>query len=81
MRTIAAEEGLDLTDAMRKSSSVSPVPIEQIVSARQRLADEIYALRLVLEQVSMSELSLSSDQVVELSGRLDRKINEYMKLE
>ncbi|WP_166242122.1 Spo0E family sporulation regulatory protein-aspartic acid phosphatase [Paenibacillus turpanensis] len=48
--------------------------------SRQSLADEIYAMRLALEQFSLKERSLSSEAVVELSGKLDRKINEYMKL-
>ncbi|BBH24934.1 hypothetical protein Back11_62790 [Paenibacillus baekrokdamisoli] len=48
-------------------------------SSMQILEDEIYALRTKMEQSYMEELSLSSQKVIDLSLKLDVKINEYMQ--
>jgi hypothetical protein len=47
-------------------------------SAAVSLDDEIYQLRRKLEQLVLDEKSLTSQEVVEISVMLDKKINEYM---
>nr|WP_246627967.1 aspartyl-phosphate phosphatase Spo0E family protein [Paenibacillus oenotherae] len=42
------------------------------------LEDEIHTLRIKMEQSYMEEASFSSDIVIDLSRKLDVKINEYM---
>lgn len=51
---------------------------KRLTSSIQILEDEIYALRTKMEQSYLEELSLSSEQVIDLSLKLDIKINEYM---
>nr|WP_274655063.1 aspartyl-phosphate phosphatase Spo0E family protein [Paenibacillus humicola] len=43
------------------------------------LEDEIYALRIKMEQSYLEEASFNSDLVIDLSRKLDVKINEYMR--
>nr|WP_223869855.1 aspartyl-phosphate phosphatase Spo0E family protein [Paenibacillus sabuli] len=45
----------------------------------RKLEDEIYQLRTVMEQVYLEEASFNSEVVIEISRKLDLKINEYMK--
>lgn len=47
-------------------------------SSALSLEEEIYNLRLELEQLVQREKSLTSPNVVEISMMLDKKINEYM---
>jgi hypothetical protein len=47
-------------------------------TAQVSLDDEIYQLRRKLEQLVLDEKSLTSQEVVEISVMLDKKINEYM---
>lgn len=44
------------------------------------LEEEIHGLRSRLEQMVVEGRSMTSDDVVEVSMLLDRKINEYMSL-
>lgn len=44
------------------------------------LADEIDELRRRMTEEFLKEESFTSESVMEISRRLDRKINEYMKL-
>jgi hypothetical protein len=46
----------------------------------ETLEEEIHALRVQMERLVNEEQSFSSEVVVEMSGKLDRKINEYMRL-
>jgi hypothetical protein len=46
----------------------------------ETLEEEIHTLRVQMEQLVNEEQSFSSEAVVEMSGKLDRKINEYMRL-
>ncbi|WP_235948963.1 aspartyl-phosphate phosphatase Spo0E family protein [Paenibacillus glycinis] len=48
-------------------------------SSIRRLEDEIYALRLKMEQSYVEEATFSSEKVIGLSRMLDTKINEYMR--
>ncbi|XEC97709.1 Spo0E family sporulation regulatory protein-aspartic acid phosphatase [Paenibacillus tarimensis] len=43
------------------------------------LEDEIYHLRKLMEQTYLQEAAFTSEIVIEISRRLDIKINEYMK--
>ncbi|PZD95100.1 aspartyl-phosphate phosphatase Spo0E family protein [Paenibacillus sambharensis] len=43
------------------------------------LEDEIYVLRRKMEMTYLEEASFSADRVIELSRKLDIKINEYMR--
>ncbi|MDO7907394.1 aspartyl-phosphate phosphatase Spo0E family protein [Paenibacillus sp. JX-17] len=43
------------------------------------LEDEIRDLRLRMEQLFQQEQSFTSEIVIEISSKLDLKINEYMK--
>ncbi len=47
--------------------------------SRASLEDEIQQLRKKMEQTAAEQQSLTSEPVVEISSRLDAKINEYMK--
>jgi len=47
--------------------------------AMKILEDEIYALRTKMEQSYMEELTFNSEKVIDLSRKLDVKINEYMQ--
>ncbi|MBB6731122.1 aspartyl-phosphate phosphatase Spo0E family protein [Cohnella sp. CBP 2801] len=44
------------------------------------LADEIDELRRRMTEEFLKEESFTSESVMEISRRLDRKINEYMRL-
>ncbi|WP_235775306.1 MULTISPECIES: aspartyl-phosphate phosphatase Spo0E family protein [Paenibacillus] len=44
------------------------------------LEEEIFILRSRMEQLFLQEKSFTSDNVVEISSKLDMKINEYMKM-
>lgn len=52
---------------------------KRMSSTIQILEDEIYALRTKMEQSYLEELTLSSEKVIDLSRKLDAKINEYMQ--
>jgi len=43
------------------------------------LEDEIYTLRRLMEQSYLEHQTFSSDTVIDLSRKLDVKINEYMR--
>jgi hypothetical protein len=45
------------------------------------LEEEIYILRTLMEKTAEDEQSFTSEMVVQISSLLDKKINEYMKLE
>jgi len=45
------------------------------------LEEEIYILRTLMEKTAEDEQSFTSEMVVHISRLLDRKINEYMKLD
>lgn len=45
------------------------------------LEDEIYTLRMRMEQMYSTEQSLTAPLVVEISTLLDQKINQWMQLE
>ncbi|CAG7613898.1 hypothetical protein PAESOLCIP111_01656 [Paenibacillus solanacearum] len=47
-------------------------------SSALSLEDDIYRLRIELEKLVQSGCSLTSEQVVEISMELDKKINEFM---
>lgn len=53
----------------RLSTQVAPSPT---------LEEEICTLRSEMEALACKEKSLSAPKVVEISSRLDKKINEYM---
>ncbi|MDQ1233191.1 hypothetical protein QE450_000689 [Paenibacillus sp. SORGH_AS306] len=55
--------------------STSSEKSSQILS----LEDEIYLLRMRMEQLFLEEQSFTSEVVVEISMLLDLKINEYMR--
>lgn len=44
------------------------------------LSEEIRVLRRLMESVAAQDNSFTSASVIEISSRLDRKINEYMQL-
>jgi hypothetical protein len=44
------------------------------------LEEQIYRLRLRMEQLFLQEQSLTAEQVIEASSQLDLKINEYICL-
>ncbi|SFJ02302.1 Spo0E like sporulation regulatory protein [Paenibacillus sp. UNC496MF] len=48
-------------------------------TSMRRLEDEIYALRMKMEQSYAEEATFSSEKVIGLSRLLDNKINEYMR--
>nr|WP_188530636.1 aspartyl-phosphate phosphatase Spo0E family protein [Paenibacillus abyssi] len=51
----------------------------KLSSSIRNLEDEIYHLRRVMEQTYLQEASFNSEVVIEISRKLDLKINEYMK--
>jgi len=53
---------------------------DDTISKRPSLEEEIFILRSRMEQLFMQEKSFTSDNVVEISSKLDLKINEYMKM-
>ncbi|MBJ6363857.1 Spo0E family sporulation regulatory protein-aspartic acid phosphatase [Paenibacillus sp. GCM10012307] len=69
-----AGEGFSLSkdqDAVRSSNHLSPTI--------RRLEDEIYQLRKVMEQTYLQDSTLNSEIIIEISRKLDTKINEYMR--
>ncbi|MFD1773276.1 aspartyl-phosphate phosphatase Spo0E family protein [Paenibacillus rhizophilus] len=50
-----------------------------MTSRSHSLEEEIRILRNRMEQLFLQEKSFTSDNVVEISSKLDLKINEYMK--
>ncbi|MBW7474471.1 aspartyl-phosphate phosphatase Spo0E family protein [Paenibacillus oenotherae] len=54
------------------------ISAKQLSSSIRILEDEIHTLRIKMEQSYMEEASFSSDIVIDLSRKLDVKINEYM---
>ncbi|WP_420832274.1 aspartyl-phosphate phosphatase Spo0E family protein [Paenibacillus humicola] len=55
------------------------VSAKQLSLSMRVLEDEIYALRIKMEQSYLEEASFNSDLVIDLSRKLDVKINEYMR--
>ncbi|MFS0723303.1 Spo0E family sporulation regulatory protein-aspartic acid phosphatase [Paenibacillus sp. 1P07SE] len=45
----------------------------------RKLEDEIQQLRHKMEQTYLQEASFNTEIVIEISRKLDQKINEYMK--
>ncbi|WP_258881591.1 aspartyl-phosphate phosphatase Spo0E family protein [Paenibacillus sp. sptzw28] len=54
------------------------ISAKQLSSSMRILEDEIYMLRTKMEQSYMEEETFNSDKVIDLSRKLDLKINEYM---
>lgn len=52
---------------------------KQSSSSIRVLEDEIYELRQRMEQSYLEQKTFSSDIVIDLSRKLDLKINEYMR--
>nr|WP_246183619.1 aspartyl-phosphate phosphatase Spo0E family protein [Paenibacillus methanolicus] len=52
---------------------------KQYSSSIRVLEDEIYELRQRMEQSYLEQKTFSSDIVIDLSRKLDIKINEYMR--
>jgi cell division septum initiation protein DivIVA len=48
-------------------------------SSAEMLEDEICRLRKRMERVYLEDDSLHSERVIEVSRKLDKKINEYMR--
>lgn len=55
--------------------------VSKLLPPSLSLEVEIDDLRRKMEQLVNEEMSFTSDAVVEMSSLLDRKINEYMKLQ
>ncbi|WP_051236762.1 aspartyl-phosphate phosphatase Spo0E family protein [Paenibacillus pinihumi] len=69
-----ADQGFSLPEAqhaVRSSNQLSPTI--------RRLEDEIYQLRKVMEQTYLQEATFNSEIIIEISRKLDMKINEYMR--
>lgn len=56
---------------VRSSGRISP--------KLRRLEDEISHLRTAMERIYTQEATFNSDVVIEISRKLDIKINEYMR--
>ncbi|MBB3114330.1 hypothetical protein FHS18_006451 [Paenibacillus phyllosphaerae] len=52
---------------------------KQFSSSIRVLEDEINELRQIMEQTYTEQKTFSSEVVIEISQRLDTKINEYMR--
>lgn len=67
-----ADQGIWLSEDPEafKAGKLSP--------SMQTLEDEIDDLRKEMEQTFMQEASFQADNVIDISRRLDVKINEYM---
>ncbi len=61
-------------------TSSSPYHIRKRMNKVDMLEEEIYILRTLMEKTAESEQSFTSEMVVHISSLLDKKINEYMKL-
>jgi hypothetical protein len=55
------------------------ISTHQLSSSMRNLEDEIYALRIKMEQSYLEEATFNSELVIDLSRKLDAKINEYMR--
>ncbi|MFD0712449.1 aspartyl-phosphate phosphatase Spo0E family protein [Paenibacillus sp. GCM10027626] len=53
---------------------------KQYSSSVQVLEDEIYALRQMMEHSYREQDTINSDVMIDISRKLDIKINEYMQL-
>lgn len=62
-------------------ASSSPYHIRKRMNRVDILEEEIYILRTLMEKTAEDEQSFTSEMVVHISSLLDKKINEYMKLE
>ena len=69
-----AEYGLPYKDHNDKQN-----PVNQLPSIRL-LEDEIQSLRRTMELTYLQEARLCSEVVIEISRKLDVKINEYMQV-
>jgi hypothetical protein len=63
----------ELTHAWIYRTARSSLPVHA-------LEEQIYRLRLRMEELFMQEQSLTAEQVIEASSQLDMKINEYLSL-
>jgi hypothetical protein len=55
------------------------ISTQHLSSSMRNLEDEIYALRIKMEQSYLEEATFNSELVIDLSRKLDAKINEYMR--
>jgi len=60
-------------------SSETDHPHSSRYGDKRKLADEIDELRRRMTEEFLKEESFTSESVMEISRRLDRKINEYMR--
>ncbi|TYP69781.1 aspartyl-phosphate phosphatase Spo0E family protein [Paenibacillus methanolicus] len=60
-------------------SETGAIQAKQYSSSIRVLEDEIYELRQRMEQSYLEQKTFSSDIVIDLSRKLDIKINEYMR--
>lgn len=65
---------------LMRFNDFSELGLPSTSSSRQSLQEEIGQLRLLMVQVANQEQSFTSEQVIEISALLDKKINEYMGL-
>jgi len=63
------------------TSSRSPYHKRKRMNRVDILEEEIYILRTLMEKTAEDEQSFTSEMVVHISSLLDKKINEYMKLD
>lgn len=61
-------------------SSSSPYHKRKRMNPVNILEEEIHLLRTLMEKTAEDEQSFTSEMVVLISSMLDKKINEYMKL-
>ena len=71
---LASYRSMGVHESERWSYSVS-----SLSPLNDSLENEITDLRRKMEQLVRDEMSFTSREVIELSSRLDQKINEYMK--
>lgn len=62
-------------------ASSSPYHTRKRMNRVDILEEEIYILRTLMEKTAEDEQSFTSEMVVYISSLLDKKINEYMKLD
>lgn len=73
------QQSLDQIDVKVQETRLVQTPPQHMEP--DKLKEEIYKLRSKMEQAVWQEHSLTSDIVVQISGKLDRKINEYMRIQ
>lgn len=73
----AGRAGLE-AGLIREKDSGSPWAYRHKLTPFSVLEDEIYHLRIRMEQIFNREQCLTAPNVVEISTLLDTKINEYM---